>query len=391
MSSVKTEEREETLNESLARDLQAANQQLLVRSLREEQHAEAAERAADQLRAVLENMDEGVAIFDSLGELQELNPAGRSILGVTAADALDEVFNYCTFRWTDGPPLDVRQELIGRMLHGDHLVEERLTVVRRDGTARKLSFSGRAVLGDLGHSVLAFAVFRDVTAIRELELARAQFLSLISHDLRGPLAVGRLSAQLIGRTEDPQRRASLLRRVDASLERMDQMIETLLDTERLRAGEALPLHLSGVDLMEVAEEVVSEQRALHGEQFVLEGPSPVAGHWDRSQVRRAIWNLVSNAVKYGEEGGVVTLRCESDGTWAAISVHNFGSAIPLAEQTRLFAPFARSPAAMQSGPQGWGLGLTMVRGCAQAHGGTISVHSEPEKGTTFTLRLPLES
>ena len=383
---------EEAHREALAHDLREANEELLVRGLREQELAQAAQRSADELRALLENMTEGVAVFDHEGDILRLNRVGRSILGIGSDAPLEDAFWCCTFRDARGTVLDARVDLVWPMLAGERLSEQSLSVERADGTVRALAFSGSGVNQGAAPPSQAFAVFRDVTDLRELEKVRDQYFSLISHDLRGPLAIAKLSAELILETQDPLQRGSLTHHLRVSLERMDEMIRTLLDAEWLRAGKPFPLHTAPCDLREVCAEVVSELRSLHGDRFLLEGEHEVMGSWDRDQVRRAVWNLASNAVKYKAPGTVITLRCETDAQWARCSVHNEGAPIPLAEQSRLFAPFVRAPSAARPGaPQGWGLGLTMVRSCAEAHGGDVRVQSEPGKGTTFTLRLPRET
>ena len=104
----------------------------------------------------------------------------------------------------------------------------------------------------------------------------------------------------------------------------------------------------------------------------------------------ALWNLASNAINYGSATAPVLIRVERVGEQgAAVSVHNEGPPIAPEQLERLFTPYARGGRA--DGPRGWGLGLTLVRGCARAHGGRVSVHSDAASGTTFRLELPLDA
>jgi signal transduction histidine kinase len=98
-----------------------------------------------------------------------------------------------------------------------------------------------------------------------------------------------------------------------------------------------------------------------------------------------------NAVKYGAKGRPITIHVATTGERATLSVHNEGAPIPQEEQEDLFVPFARARATQRGGPRGWGLGLTLVRGAAEAHGGSVTVKSDAATGTVFTLRLPRDA
>jgi signal transduction histidine kinase len=229
-------------------------------------------------------------------------------------------------------------------------------------------------------------------ALRKERDLREQFVSVLAHELRGPLSSVRVAAQLLLRQpERMDERRDLASRIDKNITRLDMMIRDLLDASRLQAGGRLPLRLDTADLGAIAEEVVEEMRVLHGERFILQAESGVRGEWSAEELRRVLWNLLTNAVKYGAPDRPVTLRVQRIPEGARASVHNEGRSIPTEEQERIFELFSRSRHAGQGTQEGWGLGLFLVRGCAEAHGGHVSVRSEPGQGTTFTLELPLDS
>lgn len=169
------------------------------------------------------------------------------------------------------------------------------------------------------------------------------------------------------------------------------MLRDLLDAHSLKAGQSLVLHFAECDLARIARDVVEELSPVHGDRFILEGETSLPGVWSPDELRRAAWNLAINAVKYGTQSAPVVLRVERKSAGAAISVHNVGAPIPTEEQTRLFAPFSQSHAVAPNGMPSWGLGLTLVRGCAEAHGGCVRVESRADAGTTFTIELPLDA
>ncbi|RKG92174.1 histidine kinase [Corallococcus sp. CA053C] len=265
----------------------------------------------------------------------------------------------------------------------------------RDFTARektRLQTLGQNLSIHLETSRLYADLQEKVDALRVERDLRERFVSVLAHDLRGPLAAAKMSAQLLLRSpEKLEERRDLALKIERNLERTDQMVRDLLDANRIRAGERLPLRLEDCDLGHIAHEVVEELNSLHGDHFVLRAADHVRGLWSAEELRRALWNLGSNAFKYGALGQRITFVVTQTHEVARASVHNFGPMIPLAEQQRIFQPFSRARSAQAGPAAGWGLGLTLVWGCAQAHGGTVGVTSEANRGTTFTLELPLDA
>jgi signal transduction histidine kinase len=219
---------------------------------------------------------------------------------------------------------------------------------------------------------------------------RERFVSILAHDLRGPLSAAKMSAELmIRRMEGAEEKGGLARRIERNLDRMDRMIRDLLDVSRVRAGQRLPLRLDRCDLGAVAEEVIEELSATHGHRFELTRHEAVSGVWSHDELHRALCNLGANAVKYGVSDRPITTRVERTAGGARASVHNFGNPIPPEKRGRLFDLYAR----LREGPgTGWGLGLALVQACAEAHGGQAAIgESSEEAGTTFTIDLPADS
>ena len=180
------------------------------------------------------------------------------------------------------------------------------------------------------------------------------------------------------------------KRITDAVERTDRMISDLLDASRVEAGERLPLKLESFDLRRLAEEVCEELSLRHGSRFALESTGATTGFWSRECLRRVLENLLSNALKYGDPQAPITTRIVRVDEHVLLSVHNHGTLIPVEEQERLFQPFSRSGAAQASGKRGWGLGLTLVQGLVEAHGGMVKLESYPKEGTTFTVDLPVD-
>ncbi len=219
---------------------------------------------------------------------------------------------------------------------------------------------------------------------------REQFVLTLSHDLRTPLAAARMAAQLLLRKLQTSLAAtSLLGRLVANLDRADQMIQNLLDANRLRAGKPLPLKIEACELRTTVQQVLDELATLHGDRFVLEGCKVVRGYWCCRELSRLVENLCTNGVKHGAAEGRVRVVLSREGREVCLVVHSEGEPIPPDELARLFEPFHRAQQTFNR--RGWGLGLTLVKGIAQAHGGRVEVHSSAEAGTMFRVYLPVDA
>jgi len=221
---------------------------------------------------------------------------------------------------------------------------------------------------------------------------RERFMSVLVHDLRGPLTVAKMgSTMLIRQPELLDERRELAAKIDTNIDRAERMIRDLLDTNLIHANERLPLHLAECDLAVIARVVIGELSSIYGERFMLKQEDGGRGIWDAEELRRALWNLVINAVKYGAPDKPITITVKGSLSEAQMSVHNYGSLIAPEDQSNIFDSFTRTQGAQANGKIGWGLGLTLVRGCAEAHGGKVTIESSADSGTTFTIHLPPDS
>jgi signal transduction histidine kinase len=258
--------------------------------------------------------------------------------------------------------------------------------------SRMLDTISEQLLAHLDTVVLLERLSAKIAALRAEQSIREHFVTVLAHDLRAPLSVAKLAAQML--SQDPASlgaRRDLAVRIDRSLDRLDDMIRDLLDGYRIRAGERLPLRLDTCDLGQLAFEVVEELRISHGARFVIDAGDRVYGIWSVDELRRALWNLGSNAVKYGAHDRPITFVVRREGERVFASVHNWGAPIADDIQAHMLEPFARTMNAVQDDQPDWGLGLTLVRGFVEAHGGCVALESTALEGTTFTIELPLDA
>ena len=256
---------------------------------------------------------------------------------------------------------------------------------------RRLQTLGDRLTVHLDNAMLYSDLRQQVEELGIERELRERFVSILAHDLRGPLSAAKMSAELLIRRTDrvDDKGRSLAGRIERNLDRMDRMIRDLLDVSRVRGGQRLPLRLGRCDLGAVAEEVIEELSAAHGDRFELAKSDGILGIWSHQELHRALWNLGTNAVKYGASDRPITTRIERTPDGVRASVHNFGDPIPPEKRGRLFDLYSR----LREGTgTGWGLGLALVRACAEAHGGRISIgESSEEAGTTFIIDLPSDA
>lgn len=230
---------------------------------------------------------------------------------------------------------------------------------------------------------------QSVVALQKERELREHFVMAMTHDLRTPLTAAKLSAQII--QKHPQDEVAIQKfstRIIENVERTDIMIRDLLDSLRLKAGEGISLNLEVCVLNALLESLVENLITIHGSRFKIVMNEMIKSKVDKQAMRRLIENLLTNAIKYGAPDKMITIHLYKEGSMNFISVHNEGEALAPHEISDLFIPFKRTQGAQKSGQKGWGLGLTLVMGIAEAHKGSVKVLSTPEKGTTFTVSFP---
>lgn len=211
------------------------------------------------------------------------------------------------------------------------------------------------------------------------------FIACLSHDLRNPLNVANVAAQLIQLKSDDERVLVLAKRIRDKLSNIDEMIQTLLDTAVLNGRKKLRLKIISFNMKLLTDEVSADMSS--PEQPIISTGEPIVGFWCLSSMKRVIENLLSNAKKYGDSKELIEVHIEKYGDAINLKVHNKGPAIPKEELTRLFGTFHRIE---DVDVKGWGLGLPFVQLVAESHGGRAFVESTPVDGTTFTVQLPVD-
>jgi signal transduction histidine kinase len=227
----------------------------------------------------------------------------------------------------------------------------------------------------------------------EVEEAKNMFIAILGHDLRIPMDASLMAAQHLLDTEEsggPQ--SALLHVVSRSTKRMAQMVADLLDFTRGFTGDAMPITRKEVDLGCVVREAVDEIAMAEPESvFECTTTGDLNGCWDEARLGQVLSNLLGNAVQHGTPKSPISVTAEVDVTDVVLRVHSEGAPIPADEIPLLFRPFNTLRDRANSVPPSdthLGLGLFIAERIADAHGGTIGVHSSASEGTTFDVRLP---
>lgn len=292
-------------------------------------------------------------------------------------------------------------EAIGSDGPGTYLCEYRL--LGHDGVERVVVGRGRAFRDENGRTIRFSGVLQDVTQRRKLEEARRlqeheaeqrailaeQLVGIVSHDLRTPLHAINLGASLLGSSSLPPVQTRTLNRITSAVRRAERLIVDLLDFTQARLGGGLRVTPTQIDLHAVVADVVEELKlAWPGRMLEHLALGEAVGIADPDRIAQVVTNLATNALTYGSPERPVTITSQRDGPGLLLRIHNDGTAIPEALLPHIFEPLRRGESQVKLGSRSVGLGLYIVQQIAIAHGGSVTVTSTDEAGTTFEVRLP---
>ena len=262
---------------------------------------------------------------------------------------------------------------------------------RPDGTKFPVEISTRTI--EVADETKQLFVFLDVTAQQEMERLKNEFLAMVTHDLRTPLAslqgmLVLLEKGILGELNDQGRKLS--GKMSRDFDRLNRLINDMLDLEKVQAGK-LQLELVELNMGEVAEHSMEVVR-LHAIQKHIELMR--RGDWDlhcwgdRDQLVRVLVNLLSNALKYSPDGSAVGVAVEDWGTHARVSVVDKGRGIPPEKLVKIFEKFEQTEIADAKKSGGTGLGLAICKAIVEAHGGQIGALNNKSGGSTFWFTVP---
>jgi PAS domain S-box-containing protein len=361
---------------------------------RERLLAEVARRAAE-LDATIGAISDALIIYGAEGQIVRMNRPAERLLGLTqseyAAMSPAEREQLLRIEAPTGQPIPPEQTAISRALRGEVVVGYRETVYRRDGTRRELLTGAGPIRDEQGRIIGAVRSLSDVTTLVELQEQREDMLRAVSHDLRNPLAGVLGHAELLQRRlakAGLQREGEAVQSIIADVQRMNTIIQDLVESARLEAGqlrlEPKPVRLQDYvpDLKQRLAPTMDIDRIEH--EIPADLPAVSA---DPARLDRILTNLLSNALKYSTPGTPVTVSAVQRESEIVTSVTDRGPGIPPEQIPRLFQRYFRAEAGREQ-HEGLGLGLYITRKLVEAHGGRIWVESEVGVGSTFSFSLP---
>jgi two-component system phosphate regulon sensor histidine kinase PhoR len=349
----------------------------------------------EQLDSIFRSTDRGILALDRQHRILELNPAAERILGVTAGTARGRLVEEVARQ----PELHA---FIARSLSGGTDSASEVSLSAADGGSRA---SVRLVACPLrdgdGRPVGLLVSLDDITRLKRLEDLRTDFVANVSHELRTPITAikGYVETLLDLEGDDPATTRKFLETVRRNSARLADLVEDLLRLASLDAAEAAggedprgPLDFETVpveELLATVLEQVSPVAEARRVELCRNARPGLAVRVNRVLAEQALFNLVSNAIRYGGEGKPVELSADRDGSHVTIAVRDRGPGIAPKHLPRIFERFYRVDKARTRSDGGTGLGLAIVKHIAAVHGGTVEVSSTLGAGSEFRIRFPV--
>ncbi|MFV1859591.1 MAG: ATP-binding protein [Anaerolineales bacterium] len=352
-------------------------------------------QVADQSRhldQVVESSADGIFILDPSYRFTRFNRACSKLTGYGADEVVDKEHSEI-IRWSSREPGSTLEESAagGWPLSASAELYVEGDLLRAGGGHISVGITYAPTFSEDGRLLSVVANVRDITRFREAEELKSTFISIISHELRTPVALIKGYVGTLRRDDadwDPEVVRDSLAVIEDESDRLADLIDDLLDASRLQAG-ALSLNPSDLDLFQLAEELaVRFQTQSDRHTFEVERPAdfPLV-RADEERMTQVLTNLLSNAVKYAEDGGRVLIRGRQTQNEVVMCVSDRGPGIRPSDRHRIFDRFYRSEEITGS-TQGAGLGLYLAKAIVEAHGGRIWVDEKVEQGAQICFSLP---
>lgn len=355
-----------------------------------------------RLQTILSSVGDGLVLIDEQYRISLVNPKAEEFLGFTHKELLGKdlrtVIKLFKKKKEEMPPAvwPIEEMFTKRSPVSVGMEAELSLATERHITQIPIALSAAPLGGGLAGAVI---ILRDVTEDRALDDAKSGFISVASHQLRTPLTTIRWYSEMLlsedaGKLSPAQQ--DFLKEVHSGAERLYQTIDLLLGISRVESGRVKTEKIP-IDLAVFTEDIAKEMRPSIDEKkltfTITPLPVPVVVSLDSLMLRQVVLNLISNAIRYTNEGGMIEVRWKAsdDGNDIVYEVRDDGIGIPRAQQSRIFTKFFRAENALVKVPDGSGLGLALVKDLVESWGGRVWFETEEGKGTTFYFTIPLQN
>ena len=359
------------------------------------------QRTKADLEALVNTSPVGVLVVHvSLRKVVMVNREARRIIGMRPGDEHEptKALRDLTCRRMDGSEVPQEELPVVRAVHrGETVQAEELVIERRDGTKVTTLVNATPIRSDDGELVSVVATLQDMTPLEDQERLRAEFLAMVSHELRAPLTSIKGAAATARDSSvplDPAEIGQFFGLIEDQADHMRDLINDLLDMTRIEAG-TLSVAPEPTDLAQVVDQAKGAFLSSgYRHSIDIETASSLPRVWaDRRRVAQVLHNLLSNAAANSREWSTITVSASLEDTHVAVSVTDQGAGIPPERLRLLFTKFSGFSEVHDGDPDrpqtGYGLGLAICKGIVEAHGGRIRAHSRGEgHGATFTFTIP---
>jgi PAS domain S-box-containing protein len=348
-----------------------------------------------RLAAIVESSEDAIVSKTLEGIILSWNAGAERLFGYTAAEAVGQSINLII-------PLERRheeREVLERLRRGERIDHFETVRVARDGHRIDISLTVSPVRDAMGRVVGASKVARDVTdwkraqeALRDADRHKDEFLALLAHELRNPLAALRNGLLVVRLSHDAHTINQSRAMMERQLGLMVRLVDDLLDVSRIGRNK-MELRRARVLLTDVLCSAVETARPLieaGGHELIISlPPDPVHLDADLTRLAQVFCNLLGNSAKYTERGGRIWLTALRRGPDVVVSVRDTGIGIPAEALPRVFDLFSQVDRSIERSTGGLGIGLALVKGLVEMHDGAVTAESAgPGMGSTFTVRLP---
>jgi two-component system NtrC family sensor kinase len=357
---------------------------------------------------IIQTMTNGLVVVDARARVTVFNQAAATLLGYTAtevlgqslrqaipgatalADVIEATLDRTTAMPDQGSPHQARPRQAPAFRHPPNEV----SVLHKDGNVLPLAVSASPLRDSAGNVTGIVCLFEDLSEARALEAERrrldrlaalGEMSAVVAHEIRNPVAGIAVGVEYLSKNiPEASSYKQDIQMILGEVERVNRILDDILSVAR-----PFQLKLSTQAMPDIVEHVLHRHQAAIDNKAIhvirRYTPSLPLAQADRERMEQALTNLVLNAVEAMAAGGTLSIGLHADQHWLTITVSDTGPGIPLAVQRRIFEPFFTTKT------RGTGLGLAVTRRVVEEHGGTIELTSEPGKGSTFTIQLPLPS